>query len=147
VPHPEEICDTILWLQAGPSGTRFPTVQFSADTDMATAGWVALTSLSRHEIVVTQMTAEEFRSTTGFVDLENRVNALLGRDDLRFPALVGSEGQAPAVAGQSFQQFRRDYRPPRLFYRDIFSSDALAEEVARMSRNEFEEGGGTLTIL
>jgi len=145
------IYDTILWLESHSTGRRFPTVLFSADTDMATAGWESLTSISRHEVVVTQLTAEEFRATardpSTYVQVENRVNATLGRDDLRVPWLVRVEERGPQGAGLSFQEFRKVYRPPRLLYRDILALDSLAEEQSRVSREEFEGSGGRLVVL
>lgn len=50
------IYDTIVWLQSDTSAEQFPIVEFSADTDMATLGWVSLTSTDQPEIVVTQVT-------------------------------------------------------------------------------------------
>ena len=52
---------TILWLESQATKKRFPIVQFSGDTDMATMGWESLTSTERPEIVVTQRTADEYR--------------------------------------------------------------------------------------
>jgi hypothetical protein len=145
------IYDTILWLESRPTGRRFPTVQFSADTDMVTAGWVSMTSISRHEIVLTQLTAEESQATTrepsAYVQVENRVNAILGRDDLRVPWLVRIEERGPQADGLSFQESLKVYRPPRLLYRDILALDSLSEEISRVSREEFESSGGRLVVL
>jgi hypothetical protein len=145
------IYDTILWLESQATGRHFPTVLFSADTDMATAGWESLTSIHRHEIVVTQLTAEEFQATarnpSAYVQVENRVNAVLGRDDLRVPWLARIEERGPQAAGLSFQAFRNAHRPPRLLYRDILVVNSLSEERFRESREEFESRGGSLIVL
>ena len=145
------IYDTILWLESKHTGGRFPTVLFSGDTDMATIGWVSLTSISCHEIVVTQLTAEESRATasepTAFTQVENRINATLGRDDLRIPWLARIEQRGPNAAGLSFQDFVKAHRPPRLLYRDILAPDSLSEELSRESREQFESSGGRLVVL
>ena len=140
------IYDTILWLESQATGRRFPMAQFSADTDMATAGWVSLTSIASHEIVVAQMTAEEYNAGEPFeyTLLENRINAALHRADLRVPWLVQVEERGPEATGLSFQDFSKAYRPPRLLYRDIFAEGSLAEKVSEMSRESFERGGGKL---
>lgn len=46
------IYDTILWLQSQATAKQFPIVEFSADTDMITNGWLSLTSINQPEIVV-----------------------------------------------------------------------------------------------
>ncbi|UJH77172.1 hypothetical protein L0U95_21005 (plasmid) [Burkholderia cenocepacia] len=143
------IYDTIVWLQSDTSAELFPIVEFSADTDMATLGWVSLTSTDQPEIVVTQVTAEEFRAiakgTDGYLAVEHRVNAALKRFDLKCSWLVRVD-DGPNVAGGSFQMFREAYRPPKLFFRDIFS-DALAQEASRTTRAEFERNGGKVIVL
>jgi len=144
------IYNTILWLESQRTGGRFPMAQFSGDTDMVTAGWVSLTSISCHEIVVTQLTAEESQASasepSAYVQVENRVNAALGRDDLRIPWLVRIEERGSQAVGLSFQEFRKVYRPPRLLYRDILAPDSLSEELSRVSREEFESSGGRLVV-
>lgn len=146
-----EIYDTVIWLRSQSSGKLFPAVQFAADTDTATDGWVCLTSVERPEIVVTKITASEHQATAtsllANVDVEGRVNAVLGRHDLRIVWLVSAESAELPAAGASFQEFRKTYRPPRLYYRDIFDSDSLAECVSMESREQFERGGGVFTVL
>lgn len=145
------IYDTILWLESQRTGECFPTVLFSGDTDMETAGWVSLTSISRREIVVTQLTAAECLATasepSAYLQVEDRVNATLEREDLRIPWFVRTEQQGPHARGLSFQTFLKDNRPPRLFFRDILAPDALSEERSRVSREEFERHGGRLIFL
>jgi hypothetical protein len=95
---------------------------------MATQGWVALTSVEKNEVVVTQLTAEEFRATardtSGYLQAEKRINAELGGDDLRCPWFVRGVHSGPSARGLPFQEFRNVYRPPILYYRDIFQSGA-----------------------
>ncbi|MDB5987172.1 MAG: hypothetical protein JWR16_2225 [Nevskia sp.] len=145
------IYDTILWLKSESTGKQFPAVLFSADTDMVTAGWVALTSLEKQEIVVTELTPDEYRATangsSGYLQVEKRINAALGRADLKCPWFVRAEGSGPSGKGLSFQEFRKIYRPPVIYYRDIFQSDAVAREVSRVSLSQFEQAGGKLVVV
>lgn len=140
------IYDTILLLESKATGKRFPTALFSADTDIATMGWAFLTSIAGDEIVVAQMTAAELRETandpSAFALYEDRINTALSRDDLRAPWLVKVVERSPSPADFSFKVFSRAYRPPRLLYRDILSPNSLAEEVARVSLQNFESSGG-----
>ncbi|MCX4155384.1 MULTISPECIES: hypothetical protein [Paraburkholderia] len=145
------VYETILWLQSKTSEKQFPIVEFSADTDMATLGWVSLTSTDRPEIVVTQATAEEFRAIAddldGYLGVEHRVNTALKRCDLKCSWLVRVENVTSSAEGLSFQEFRKAYQPPKLFFRDILHCDSLAVEVSRTTRSEFERNGGKFIIL
>lgn len=144
------IYDTILWLKSHTSEKPFPVVQFSADTDMATQGWVSLTSTKHSEIIVTQLTGEEYRATfkgtEGYLLVERRVNTALRRSDLKCSWLVRVERPEPAGKGSSFIAFRSD-RMPKLLYRDIFRNDTLAEEIRKISLSEFEQDGGKVIVL
>lgn len=140
------ICATILWLESRATCKRFPVAEFSGDTDMVTAGWVSLTSVANQEVVVARMTADEYEAgePAAYRRMENRINAALCRDDLRASWLVGVDRQGPCAAGLSFQEFQKVYQPPRLLYRDILAEDSQAEQVGRVSLQEFQEGGGRL---
>lgn len=145
------IYDTIVWLQSNTSAKQFPIVEFSADTDMVSLGWVSLTSTDRPEIVVTQVTTEEFRAIAdgpdGYLAVEHRVNAALKRSDLKCSWLARVEKVTPSVKGISFQEFRKAYQRPKLFFRDIFHRESLAQEVSRTTRSDFERNGGKVIIL
>jgi hypothetical protein len=144
------IYDTILWLQSSEDEKPFPIVQFTADTDMATDGWVSLTSTEQPEIIVTQLTGEEYRATfegtQGYLQVERRANHALGRSDLKCSWLVCVEQPEQTGKSSSFMAFYKD-RVPKLLYRNIFRNDTLAEVVSKISLSEFEQGGGKLMVL
>ncbi|KAA9001324.1 hypothetical protein FJU30_08900 [Affinibrenneria salicis] len=141
-----KIYDGILWLHSAATGKTFPTVRFSADVDWLTDGWIALTSRENNEIVVTELTAEEYlcaaADLAGFIQAEARINQALTRSDLRCVWLIRAEESVPAAQGLSFQTYRQRYTPPRLFYRDIFSPDAEARQTASETLAAFERAGG-----
>lgn len=145
------IYDTILWLQSKTTSRQFPIVQFSGDTDMVTDGWLSLTSVAQPVIVITQATADEYRaiaqSNDGYLTVEHRVNAALGRTDLRCSWLVGVEETTKPAGGTSFQEFRKSYQPPKLLFRDILAQESLASEVSRTTRSEFERNGGKVIVF
>jgi hypothetical protein len=93
------IYDTILWLKSQTTGKRFPVVVFSADRDKVTEGCVALTSVGGSEIVVTQLTADEYQSTecepSGYLQVETHVTDVRGRSDLKGFWLVRVKETAP----------------------------------------------------
>jgi hypothetical protein len=150
---PEFACiyDTILWLQSSTDMKPFPIVQFSADTDMSTQGWVSLSSTDRPEIVITQLTAEEYRNTINgtdaYLQLERRVNNVLDRTDLRCSWLVRVEQPEQSNQGTSFTVFGSGQLPKKLLYRDILSTDSVAEVVGQVTLAEFERNGGNVKLL
>ena len=109
------IYDTILWLQSCKGEKPFPIVQFSADTDLPINGWVSLTSTEHPEIVVTQLTGEEYRATfegtEGYLQVERRTNHMLGRSDLKCSWLVRVEQPEQTGKGSSFMAFYKDRLP------------------------------------
>ena len=147
------IYDTILWLRSEKTGKKFPAVQFSADTDMATTGWVSLTSPVHHDIVVTTLTGDEFDKTledsSGYLLLEARVNKILNRKDMlcSWLASVAEPSHDVDIAALSFQNFRKIAKQARLLYRDIYSADGLAAIETEVSRRDFERKGGKLLVL
>jgi hypothetical protein len=138
-----EDCMTILWLRSLLTGRRFPTVLFSGDTDMATSGLASLSSITGPEVVVTHLTGKEVAvdEYTAPRNLEERINATLGRSDFRCVPLVRSveHKTKPSI---SFQEFRASYRPPDLFYRDILAPDGEAIVDGQEILAEFRAAGG-----
>ena len=118
---------------------------------MVTAGWVSLTSIEHPEIVVTQLTVEEYRSidknTERDLQVERRVNMALNRSDLRCSWQVRADEVGPSAKGLSFDEFRKVNQAPKLFFRDILSMGALAEKVDCVTLAEFERSGGKLMVL
>lgn len=144
---------TILWLTSESTGKRFPIARFSGDTDMATTGWVSLTSVANHDVVVTTMTDAELRDTmtdcSGYLRLEARVNALLARTDLVccWLTAVVEPTYDVDVATLSFQDFRKLHKAPQLFYRDIYRPDSRASVEREVSRRAFERQGGKVLSI
>ena len=108
------IYDAILWLRSEKTGKKFPVVQFSADTDMATNGWASLTSGVNHDLVVTTLTDDEFNKTledsSGYLLLEERVNKILNRTDLHaswVAAVVEPSYDVDIAALRPFRSFAK----------------------------------------
>ena len=123
---------SILWLRSLRTGRRFPIILFSGDTDMATSGLGALSSTSGREVVATYLTSEEVCADlpTGLRIFEERMNARLGRSDLRYVPIV-----------RVVDEPRAD-----VLYRDIFDPEGEADVVSEESLQQFRATGGVVTL-
>ena len=143
-----EICETIVCARSEISGKVFPVALLSGDTDMATAGWLALSSTTENVAVLAYLTASEWKAaqdgSAGYAAVEKRVNQALARSDLKCCEFLGVQGAASPRPGQPFQAFRREYQPPKLRFKDLMLSTGEAVEVSRLSVGEFKQAGGQL---
>ncbi len=119
----------------------------SADTDMATDGWAALTSVLLNEIVIAELNADEFgallQSKTGksaYLKFEQRVNNQLRRSDLKHVWIEGIEKKV--TASRLFPD-----PPPTIQYRDILVQGSSANEVSRTTADKFEAAGGRVIVI
>src|SRR5882757_6382536 len=135
---PEHI---IYWLRSQQTGRRFPTVIMSADTDMVTIGWTSLSSTDLPEVVITRCSVDEDSNAPL---LESRVNSALGRKDFRVVTLLRSVDNNEALKGLSFQEFRQNYQPPTLYYKDILAAEGEAIREERVSDEDFISAGGKI---
>ncbi len=117
---------------------------FSGDTDMVTMDLAALSSIVAEEIVVTLLEDEDYSDDTGKT-LQARVNAQLGRDDLRFVRLLRSEDTNPG--GVSIREYMRAWRPPRVIYACPKCEIGEATEFRSATPSDYRRDGGMLTIL
>lgn len=129
----------IDWL-VSENGNEFPNLGFSADTDMATNGLGSLTSIEKTEIVIAEFSTDEW--TRGVIksdsknfwieaniDFENRINAMMGRTDLR------------SIWNITWQ--------PQALFRDIYSLEGRSKIIIKHQKIEvfFGEGGELLDVL
>lgn len=137
---------SVIWLRSLATAKEFPSAQFSGDTDMATDGFVSLTSVERPELILARLSSEEWslQPPQGALSAEQRLNAELGRSDLRACWLVRVEEAAAPSAAATFQDFRRRHIPPVTIHRDIYSPDGEAEVVREESAAEFLASGGAI---
>ena len=61
--------------------------------------------------------------------------------------LLRAVERTPTRAGMSFQDYRRGYRPPELYYRDIFDAQSEALVVREESPDSFRSSGGRITYV
>ena len=142
-------CDmTITWLRSLRTGRSFPVAVFCGDTDMATAGLIALSSTSGSEIAVAVLTPAEIKADESAASrlVEERVNARLNRSDFRYVPLLRSVRHGPQPA-MSFQEFRASNHATELFYGDLY--DAHGEAVVERDETlaKFRNAGGLVTYV
>jgi hypothetical protein len=121
----------------------FPHAVFFGDTDMATAGWISLTSRSRREIVLAELTASEWNAgEAGVEGLIGRLHQTLGRTDLAHVRLVRPPS-FPA-AGLSLADFRRKIGKPT--YSDLSGAGESSVE-REESLEDFQRNGGIVSVV
>jgi hypothetical protein len=109
-----------VWIEASVSVLRCEEghttryLIFHGETDMVTAGLASLSSVSKDEIVVSELEPTEFTDETGLA-FQLRTNQSLGRHDLRFVRLRRVESNV-SPGKVSFQDFRKEYSPPDLIF-------------------------------
>jgi len=88
-------------------------------------------------------------SASGYTQLESRVNNVLNRADLVCSWLVTvvEPTYDVDITTLSFQEFRKVYKKPQLFYRDIYSPETFARIETEASRQDFECQGGKFLVL
>jgi hypothetical protein len=129
---------SILWLKSISTGKEFPVIQLSDDTDMVTGGFDALTSIEKNEVVLAEVRGSETN-----VEFEKRINAQLKRNDLRASWIIRQEDKNQDLKGMSFQEFRKRFQPPILYYRDIYSEGEAVVSRA-VALDEYLRTGGQM---
>nr|WP_295111555.1 hypothetical protein [uncultured Caulobacter sp.] len=132
----------VLTLKCRRCGSKSPHAVFSGDTDMATDGLISLTSGERNELVVGELTAEEWTLEENARDSAacQRVSVALARTDLRPVRVIRWENSQP-IAGLPFALFRKAYKPPVGVY-SCPKCGGEAKSIAKQSWTEFMTSGG-----
>jgi hypothetical protein len=125
---------------------RSSTFIFSGDTDMATAGLVAASSLDSQEIVLGELSADEWRDLPSGPDrFAKRVTADRGTVFKAVP-LLRAEQNPLANSAKDFQAFRRAYQPPTLVY-GCPKCGGEARVVRTESVTAYSASGGVVHLL
>jgi hypothetical protein len=111
---------------------------------MVTVGLASVSSISKSEIVVGEMMPLELIDETGLL-FENRMNAELERDDLRFVRLLRVD-RADIPEGLSFQEFEKIYVAPRLVFACPRCVGGEAFQTEPQTLANYERTGGKLTV-
>lgn len=124
----ESFYNHVTWLRSLSTNRLFPTVIFTADTDMVTMGWVCLSNINDKELVITQLTAIELVNEDWGQLVEDRVNTTLSKNGFRCVCFIKSIEKEP-------------------FFTDIYDSQSMAKIEKVVSKKEFEEEGGVFLVL
>lgn len=109
----------------------FPVFTFVADTDMLTAGCVALTALG-NRIALTEQRPDE------------TINEIEARVGVGFKSVSVYYIDTPIKPNLSFSEFRKRYKPPMPIYSCI-KCGGNSKVVRKETRKEFL-GYGTITV-
>ncbi len=133
----------VLALKCRKCGFDCPHAIFSGDTDIATNGLISLTSIARNELVVGELTADEWK--LGEVERESvacgRISSALARTDLRAIRVIRWEQEGKTVAGILFALFRKTYKPPVGVY-SCPKCGGEARSIAQQGWSRFMTSGG-----
>jgi hypothetical protein len=134
----------VEWLSDGIR--EFPNFVFSADTDMATNGFLSLTSTSENKIILASVNNEEYSGgEIGIAAAVERICSMLGRSDFATVSIArieGSSSKAPIGAG--FQEFLKAYKTPVVIYKSIFEEGLEAKVIWQQEPSEFISEGGRI---
>lgn len=138
----------VLRLKCSRCNHEFPHVVFSGDTDMVTMGLSSLTAPEANEVIIGELSIAEYKLgfDAGLQAFEQRISETLQRTDLRTVRLLRSEVEQPPK-GISFQAFRQQYKPPRIFYSCAACMIGEATEVDKLDWQRFENAGGQITLF
>jgi hypothetical protein len=142
------VTGTVLELICSVCKKTFPHFRYSGDTDMLTLGLASVTSCEKNEVVLAELTADEFRlAANGEQPFEQRLQNQLNRNDLRVVRLISVQDKPTPLHGERFQDFQKRYSPATL----VYSCACCAEGISRVEREatveEFEQSGGKISAL
>ena len=120
---------------------------FSGDTDMVTSGLAFLTSIKTKELVLYEMTTEEWNNYLDQSAAKDRISNLLKRDDLRVARYLGAEKNGPDLKGLSFQEFQKQYIPPTIIYACPICEIGEAPCIQKRSIAEYNKDGGHILCI
>lgn len=105
-----ELEGTVVWLRSE-TGREFPAFRYRCRTSGSESGFLALTSTRRNEIVLAEMTGDEWKR---YADpdtraaCERRINAELDRSDLKLATVAGLDEFFDIFAGGSCDEIVRE---------------------------------------
>ena len=104
---------------------------------------LSFTSTDCKELILAEVTVAECSDgVEGEEACRRRIGKKLERDDLLLIRLIRREDENQS--GQSFQDFRKNYKAPRLVYSDPFSTNGEAELIRREEVETFLSHGGKI---
>jgi hypothetical protein len=116
---------------------------------MVTNGLGSVTSCERNEVVLAEVTADEWShvGVDDWASFERRLSKQLGRNDLRVVRLLSVQDKPTADRGESFQDSRKRYTPPILIYSCACCGGGRSRSVRQTTVEEFEQSGGKISVV
>ena len=123
------------------------TFVYKGDTDMATAGLASLSSIVVNELVLFEMTGDEWSDYANQTAAKARISTLLRRDDLRTVKFLRAEKNNSVGKGRSFKEFRKQYQPPNLIFTCPNCETGEAISFQKQTITEYKNDGGSIVCL
>lgn len=114
---------------------------------MVTQGLASLTSVNTNELVLFEMTGDEWNNYSDKNLSKGRISIQLNRDDLRPVRFLRGEDTFSARDGISFQEFRKIYKPHAAIYECPICETGEAVSLQKQTIEEYQNNGGSIICL
>lgn len=147
--HFRAVDASIDMLRCANCGKEYPHAVFTGEFDTSTDLLGTATSCEYNEVVIAEMTREEwdpYPDDIGRQLFEVRLAQDLNRTDLHVLKLLRIERHDPPL-GLSPKEFRRQYVPPVAVYACPCCGQGESTETIEITPAEFQRRGGRITVV
>lgn len=130
-------------------GREYPHAEFTGESDTSTAFLGSATSCERNEVVIVEMTHEEYNlyaNDIGRQEFERRLAQLINRTDLHVLKQLRIEKSIP-LPGLSPHEFRKQYVPPVVVYACPCCRGGESIKTVEITPAEFQRRGGRIIVV
>jgi hypothetical protein len=138
----------VLRLRCDACGSVFPHFLFSGEEDSDTAGLYSASCCGKDEVTIVEVDASVWddSSRTGLALVEQVLNTRLSRNDLKVVSVLRIEPEGSAIAGSSFSDFRKAYKPPVLIYSCVCCGNGEGRVIEEITLEDFQGRGGRIVL-
>lgn len=142
------VVGTVLRLRCQACGAVFPHFLFSGDEDIDTAGLCSASGCNQNEVVIVEAEPDEWNDFegAGASAIEERLSQQFGRANLRVLRLLRVERETAPVAGLSFRDFKKGYKPPVLVYSCACCAEGESRAIEELTAGDFQRSGGQILV-
>jgi|GEM_PF-2201943 len=141
-----QVWGTIKMLECSLCKATLPIAAFEGEADPDTIGLCSASQCDGLEVVVADANPAEWSDLAigNVSDLLVRIGAEVGRDNLKIATVLRVESGDETVAGTSFAEFKKGYRPPAIVYSCPCCREGEATEVEEFTVEGFKQIGGSI---
>jgi hypothetical protein len=143
------VSGSVLLLGCHACSRVYPHFVLEGETDMQTQGIATLVSFDRAEVLIAELSVEDFSmgAEKGLDALASRLSREFDRDDLRAVHLLRVERTLASHSSGSFQKFLKSYVPPRLVFSCPCCGGGECTSISEMSVADFRRSGGEVRLF